>query len=137
MEVEEVREEIQLDEISGEPEEEQREEQTSQELMEEQQFIFEEPEEEPKQEIEQEKKTETKEQEDKGGFIHGLAVGLGLGCISTFIILWITVFFAPQLPSTLTYESLLSIFIYPMLYLLIVGLVAITAGIVREYYIKK
>jgi hypothetical protein len=41
------------------------------------------------------------------------------------------------MPPTLTYESLLSMFIYPMLYLLAVGLVALTAGIVREYYVRK
>jgi len=29
------------------------------------------------------------------------------------------------------------VFIYPMLYLLTVGLIALTAGIVREYYVRK
>jgi hypothetical protein len=74
---------------------------------------------------------------DRGSFIHGLSVGLGMGCIATFIIMWIVVFFSPKLPSTITYESLLSIFIYPLLYLLAIGLVALTAGIVREYYARK
>ena len=75
--------------------------------------------------------------EDRSSFVHGLSVGLGVGCISTFVIMWIAVFFSPQLPSTITYEDMLSVFIYPLLYLLAVGLIALTAGIVREYYIRK
>jgi len=70
----------------------------------------------------------------KSSFIHGIAVGLGLGCIGTFIIVWISLFFAPQLPPEATYEALLAIFIYPLIYLLAVGLIALTAGVVREYY---
>jgi tetrahydromethanopterin S-methyltransferase subunit B len=72
--------------------------------------------------------------EDRGNFVHGLAVGLGIGCIATFVIVWISLFFTPRLPNAVTYESLLSIFIYPLIYLLAVGLIALTAGIVREYY---
>jgi len=75
--------------------------------------------------------------EDRGSFIHGLSVGLGIGCIATFVIVWISVFFTPQLPSVVTYENLLSIFVYPLIYLLAVGLIALTAGIVREYYATK
>jgi hypothetical protein len=75
--------------------------------------------------------------EDKSSFVHGLSVGLGLGCITTFVIMWIVVFFSPQLPSTVTYEAMLSVFIYPLIYLLAVGLIALTAGIVREYYNRK
>jgi fructose-specific phosphotransferase system IIC component len=75
--------------------------------------------------------------EDRSSFIHGLSVGLGVGCIATFIIVWVSIFFTPQLPQALTYENLLSIFIYPLIYLLAVGLVALTAGIVREYYSAK
>lgn len=75
--------------------------------------------------------------EDKSSFIHGLSVGLGIGCLATFIIMWIAVFFTPQLPSTVTYEAMLSVFIYPLVYLLAVGLIALTAGIVREYYTRK
>lgn len=74
---------------------------------------------------------------DRSNFFHGLAVGLGVGCIATFVIVWVTVFFTPRLPGTVTYENLLSIFIYPLIYLLSVGLVALTAGIVREYYTTK
>ena len=72
--------------------------------------------------------------EGKGGFVNGLSVGLGIGCIATFIIMWISVFFTPQIPTSITYETLLSIFIYPLIYLLAVGLIALTAGTVREYY---
>jgi hypothetical protein len=75
--------------------------------------------------------------EDRSSFVHGLAVGLGIGCIATFVIMWIAVFFTPQLPSAITYENLLVIFIYPLIYLLAVGLIALTAGIVREYYSRK
>lgn len=77
------------------------------------------------------------ELEDISIFVHGLAAGFGIGCIATFVIIWITVFFSPQLSRALTYESMLSIFIYPMLYLLTVGLIATTAGIVREFYVRK
>ncbi|MGB9714490.1 MAG: hypothetical protein ACPLZC_05885 [Candidatus Bathyarchaeales archaeon] len=74
---------------------------------------------------------------DRSSFVHGLSVGLGIGCLATFVIIWIAVFFTPQLPSSVTYESMLSVFIYPMVYLLAVGLIALTAGIVREYYALK
>ncbi|MEM3617115.1 MAG: hypothetical protein QXJ31_04300 [Candidatus Bathyarchaeia archaeon] len=102
--------------------------QASQGLVEEEQVM---------EQRERENKTEASNQGDKSSFIHGLSVGLGLGCVSTFVIIWVVVFFTPRIPSTLTYESMLSVFIYPMLYLLAVGLVALTAGIVREYYARK
>ena len=70
-------------------------------------------------------------------FVNGLAVGFGLGCIATFIILWISLFFTPQLPEAATYENLLSMFIYPLLYLLTVGLISITAGLVKENVMSK
>jgi hypothetical protein len=70
-------------------------------------------------------------------FVNGLSVGLGIGCIVTFVIMWLAVFFSPQLPLGATYQTMLSIFIYPMVYLLAVGLIALTAGIVREYYVPK
>jgi hypothetical protein len=75
--------------------------------------------------------------EDRSNFVHGLAVGLGIGCIATFVILWMSLFFTPKLPNAVTYENLLSIFIYPLIYLLTVGLIALTAGIVKEYYSAK
>jgi hypothetical protein len=82
-----------------------------------------------------------KDEQDKRGetnvFVNGLAVGLGIGCIVTFVIMWLAVFFSPQLPSGATYQTMLTIFIYPMVYLLAVGLIALTAGIVREYYVPK
>lgn len=70
-------------------------------------------------------------------FINGLAVGFGIGCIATFVILWAALFFSPQLPEAATYENLLSVFIYPLLYLLTLGLVSITAGLVKENSMKE
>jgi len=107
------------------------EEETVQGESEEYKAIAEEREEEPK-----EKRSRPNNAEDRSSFVHGLAVGLGIGCIATFVIIWITVFFSPQLPQTITYETMLSVFIYPLIYLLAVGLVALTAGIVREYYAR-
>ncbi|PMB74059.1 hypothetical protein C0199_01530 [Candidatus Bathyarchaeota archaeon] len=121
MEVEETQEETQF----SEGPDEQELEQAPQEPVEEEQAP------------EQENRTNANNQGDRSSFIHGLSVGLGLGCISTFIIMWVVIFFTPQIPQTLTYESMLSMFIYPMLYLLAVGLIALTAGIVREYYVRK
>lgn len=92
-------------------------------------------EEENQQKNEPHKSPRSEEDEvDRSSFTHGLAVGLGLGCIATFVIMWIAVFFTPKLPDAISYETMLSIFIYPLVYLLAVGLVALTAGIVREYY---
>lgn len=70
-------------------------------------------------------------------FVNGLSVGLGAGCIGTFAAMWIAVFFTPQLPAGASYQELLSIFIFPLIYLLAIGLIALTAGIVREYYTVK
>ena len=95
------------------------------------------PEEAKEQEREEVKEKNLKlnnHEEDRGSFVYGLSVGLGIGCIATFVIMWITVVFTPQLPSTVTYENLLAIFIYPLIYLLTIGLIALTAGIVKEYY---
>jgi len=75
--------------------------------------------------------------QDRSGFLHGMAVGLGFGCVATFVVVWLTVFFTPLVPAGATYENLLSVFIYPMIYLLAVGLIALTAGIVREYFTRK
>ena len=77
---------------------------------------------------------ESRREEGRRSFVDGLSVGLGIGCVATFAIMWITVFFTPQLPTAVTYENLLAIFIYPLIYLLALGLIALTAGIVREYY---
>lgn len=75
--------------------------------------------------------------ESKGRFYNGLSVGLGIGCIATFIIMWVSVFFTPQISSSITYQALLSIFIFPLIYLLAVGLIALTAGAVKEYYFRR
>jgi len=75
--------------------------------------------------------------EDRSNFVHGLAVGFGISCIATFVIVWISLFFTPKLQNAVTYENLLSIFVYPLIYLLSIGLIALTAGIVREYYSTK
>jgi len=34
--------------------------------------------------------------EDRGNFVHGLAVGLGISCIATFVIVRISLFFTPK-----------------------------------------
>ena len=78
-----------------------------------------------------------KHEADRAIFVNGLSVGLGIGCIVTFVVMWIAVFFTPQLPAGATYENLLSIFIYPLIYLLAIGLITLTTGIVREYYTAK
>jgi hypothetical protein len=77
------------------------------------------------------------DEEKKGGFVNGLAVGVGIGFIATFVVMWIAVFFSPQLPAGTTYQTMLSIFIYPLVYLLAVGSITLTAGIVREYYTQR
>jgi len=77
------------------------------------------------------------ERGQKSFFVNGLFVGLGIGCILTFVIMWLAVYFSPQLPSGTTYQAMLSIFIYPMVYLLAVGLIALTAGFVREQYVPR
>jgi hypothetical protein len=93
----------------------------------------------PDQDNEPDSQDDTRSNDDvqeRGSFVYGLSVGLGIGCIATFVIMWLTVFFTPQLPAV-TYENMLSIFIYPLIYLLSVGLIALTAGIVKEYYTAK
>ena len=82
-------------------------------------------------------KSETPDEEKKTAFVNGLAVGVGIGLIATFIIMWIAVFFSPQLPVGTTYQTMLSMFIYPLVYLLAVGSITLTAGIVRQYYTQR
>ena len=74
---------------------------------------------------------------ERSSFVDGLAVGLGVGGIASFVIVWLSLFFSPLLPASETYESLLATFIYPLISLLAAGLVALTAGVVREYYSKN
>jgi len=110
---------------------------SEQEIEQEGQIAAEESTEPTEEKVKQENLRINNQWEDRSSFIHGLAVGLGIGCVATFIIVWISVFFTPKLASAVTYENLLSIFIYPLIYLLAVGLIALTAGIVREYYGAK
>ncbi|MGC8895328.1 MAG: hypothetical protein ACP5LB_00975 [Candidatus Bathyarchaeia archaeon] len=137
MEAEQETQEVELQEATNEEEIQQEPEQ---ELEQEEYQAAEETatqkEEVKEEEVKHENQKTNNQNEDRSGFIHGLSVGLGIGCIATFVIVWISIFFAPQLPSV-TYENLLAIFIYPLVYLLTVGLIALTAGIVREYYAKS
>jgi cation transport ATPase len=75
--------------------------------------------------------------QERSNFVHGLSAGLGIGCIAAFIMLWLTVFFTPQLPAGITYEAMLSQFIYPLIYLFALGLISLTVGIVGEQYAMK
>lgn len=69
----------------------------------------------------------------RNSFVNGLAIGFGLAFLATFAILWICIFFGSQLSSGVSYEKMISIFIYPLLFLLTTGTVLLTAGAVREY----
>ena len=130
METNQEAEEVELQEVPDE-------ESVGQEIEQEEHLAAEEPAEQEQEKVENYSQRLNNQGEDRGSFIHGLSVGLGIGCTATFVIVWITIFFTPQLPSAVTYENLLSIFIYPLIYLLAVGLIALTAGIVREYYSAK
>ena len=87
------------------------------------------------------KKSERKHEpilnQERSNFVHGLSAGLGIGCIAAFIMLWLTVFFTPQLPVGITYQDMLSTFIYPLIYLFALGLISLTIGIVGEKYAAK
>jgi cation transport ATPase len=133
MEAEQETQEVELQEATNEEEIQQE---PKQELEQEEYQTAEETATQKEEEVKHENQKTNNQSEDRSGFIHGLSVGLGIGCIATFVIVWISIFFAPQLPSV-TYENLLAIFIYPLVYLLTVGLIALTAGIVREYYAKS
>jgi hypothetical protein len=82
-------------------------------------------------------KCQTGDEEKNSVFVNGLAVGVGTGFIATFVVMWIAVFFSPQLPAGTTYQTMLSLFIYPLVYLLAVGSITLTAGIVRQYYARQ
>ena len=73
----------------------------------------------------------------RSSFVHGLATGLGIGCITAFVMLWMAVFFTPRLPIGITYETMLATFIYPLIYIFALGLTSLTVGIVAEYYTVK
>jgi len=69
----------------------------------------------------------------RSSFVNGLVIGFGLALLATFAILWISVFYASQLSPVISYEKMISVFIYPLFFLLASGTVFLTAGIVREY----
>jgi hypothetical protein len=69
----------------------------------------------------------------RSSFVNGLAIGFGSGFLATFAILWISVFFSSQLSPGISYAQMISVFIYPLLFLLGAGTVLLTAGVVREY----
>ena len=69
----------------------------------------------------------------RSSFVNGLAIGFGTGFLATFTILWVSIFFSSQLSPGVSYEQMISLFIYPLLFLFGTGIVLLTAGIVREY----
>ncbi len=69
----------------------------------------------------------------RGSFVNGFAIGFGSGFLATFVVLWISVIFSSQLSPGIGYEQMISVFIYPLLFLFGTGIVLLTAGIVREY----
>ena len=69
----------------------------------------------------------------RSSFVNGLAIGFGLAFLATFATLWISIFFGSQLSPEISYERMISVFIYPMLFILSTGTVLLTTGIVREY----
>jgi len=70
-------------------------------------------------------------------FTNGFEIGFGVGCIMTFVVLWISLLFGARLTSGVTYETMIAIFIYPLLFLLTVGTVFLTAGAVKHLHFKK
>ena len=70
---------------------------------------------------------------NRSSFVNGLAIGFGVGFLATFTILWISIFFSSQFSPGISYAQMISVFIYPLLFLLGTGVVLLTAGVVREY----
>ena len=64
-------------------------------------------------------------------FINGFLIGLGIGFLALFTILWASIFFASLL-ANISYGRLLSIFIYPLVLILGSGTTLVVAGFVRE-----
>jgi len=64
-------------------------------------------------------------------FINGFLIGLGIGFLALFTILWVSIFFASLL-ANISYGRLLSIFIYPLVLILGSGTTLVVAGFVRE-----
>jgi len=69
----------------------------------------------------------------RSSFVNGLAIGFGVALLATFAILWISVYFGAQISSGISYEKMISLFIYPLLFLLVTGTAFLTAGVIREY----
>lgn len=80
--------------------------------------------------------TPSQNNNSKSSFSDGAAVGLGIGIIMCSAMLWASLFLAPLLPQSATYENLLATYVYLLVPMLSLGVVALTAGAVREYYSK-
>lgn len=64
-------------------------------------------------------------------FVNGFSVGLGIGCLSTLVVLWVSLLFTSRLTS-ISYASLISVFVYPMLLLSAIGVFLLVKGMVGE-----
>jgi len=64
-------------------------------------------------------------------FVNGFSVGLGIGCLSILVVLWVSLSFT-SLFTSLNYERLISVFVYPMLLLLAIGVSLLVKGLVGE-----
>jgi len=64
-------------------------------------------------------------------FVNGFSVGLGIGCLSILVVLWFSLLFTSWLTG-LSYERLLSVFVYPILLLSTVGVLLLVRGLVGE-----
>ena len=64
-------------------------------------------------------------------FVNGFLIGLGVGFLALFAILWTSVFFASLL-ANISYGKLLSVFIYPLIFILGSGTTLVVAGFVRR-----
>jgi len=79
----------------------------------------------------------TKKEKIQEHFTSGFEIGFGIGCIVTFIVLWISLFFGSRMTSEVKYESIIAVFIYPLLFLVIIGTVFLTAGAVKHLDSRK
>jgi len=70
-------------------------------------------------------------------FLNGFEIGFGAGCLMTFLVLWISLVFGSQLTLGVTYESMIAVFIYPLLFLIVIGTIFLTAGIVKHLHSRK
>jgi len=65
-------------------------------------------------------------------FTNGFILRLGIGLVAIFIISWASVFFFLSAISGIDYGNLLSVFIYPMFFMLGSGISLIVTGFIRE-----